>query len=191
MKTKREHRFFIISEFVEEQNYLMRMHKNGWKFRHYSILKGYLFEECNKEEWIYELDYKTNVDDLDTYLQLFQDCGWEYVFEFNNFYYFRKQKTEEDLDTSIFSDDQSRYALCKKLLTPLGSGLIFLSFFLMVILLPNFYQHYEYNMENNDMEYFIVQITLIILYIVLIVIFIGAIAKIFSIMKKFNVQKNE
>lgn len=40
----------------------------------------YTFESCPPEDVIYQLDYnKEGLDHKDEYIQMFQDCGWEYV----------------------------------------------------------------------------------------------------------------
>ena len=38
---------------------------------------------------VYQLDYQDRGAGED-YFQLFQDCGWEYVARFTQYYYFRK-----------------------------------------------------------------------------------------------------
>lgn len=191
MKIKKTHKYFGLSEFMEEQNYLMDMHAQGWKLKKYSVFGGYRFEECEKEEWIYELDFNDHIDDLNDYIQLFKDCGWEYVLVFNDFYYFRKKKTDEDPDMSIFSDDVSRYDICKKLMLRLGLSMGLTCFFLLFIMIPNFVSNYEYYMNQGDTMYFIVQSILMIVMVSLIVICLGCNIKLISNMKKFKEKSNQ
>ena len=48
------------------------------------------------------------------YVQLFQDCGWEYLFEFAGYSYFRKPAEEAQGDESIFCDDESRLEMVRR-----------------------------------------------------------------------------
>ena len=82
METKRIFRFFSLAEYGEEQKFLEEMHQKGWKLKSYTVFRGYVFEKCIPENWIYQLDYRDEVEDLNAYIQLFQDCGWEYVMMF-------------------------------------------------------------------------------------------------------------
>ena len=77
METKRIFRFFSLAEYGEEQKFLEEMHQKGWKLKSYTVFRGYVFEKCIPENWIYQLDYRDEVEDLNAYIQLFQDCGWE------------------------------------------------------------------------------------------------------------------
>ena len=97
METKRIFRFFSLAEYGEEQKFLEEMHQKGWKLKSYTVFRGYVFEKCIPENWIYQLDYRDEVEDLNAYIQLFQDCGWEYVMMFNSFYYFRRKENGEEI----------------------------------------------------------------------------------------------
>ena len=114
MDTKRENRFFNLAEYEEEQSYLEQMHKQGWKLLDYHVFKGYTFERCEPQEWLYRLDYREKMDGIASYTQLFADCGWEYILMVNNFYYFRKRKDGHE-QLEIFSDQETRFAYCKSI----------------------------------------------------------------------------
>jgi hypothetical protein len=92
------------------------MHREGWRF---TALQGhnYEFEKCEGEDWNYQLDFKENgVADGD-YIQMFTDYGWEYVFQYRNWFYFRKIKTEGcEEDLSIFSDNESKIELYRRII---------------------------------------------------------------------------
>ena len=103
METNRIFRFFSLAEYGEEQKFLEEMHQKGWKLKSYTVFRGYVFEKCIPENWIYQLDYRDEVEDLNAYIQLFQDCGWEYVMMFNSFYYFRRKENGEENNSEIFS----------------------------------------------------------------------------------------
>ena len=92
------------------------MHKEGWKL---VSIKGnkYEFEKCIKENWVYQLDFKEDGIVSDDYIQMFSDYGWEFVFRFRKWFYFRKKSTEvQKTDLSIFSDNESKIAMFKRLI---------------------------------------------------------------------------
>ena len=55
----------------------------------YSILLfavKYTFEKCHPEQVSYQLDfYPMEKSERASYLQLFKDCGWEHITDFNGF----------------------------------------------------------------------------------------------------------
>lgn len=106
---------FYISEFEQEENWLEWMQKQGWKFVK-TDNKYYEFEKCPEEDWVYRLDFKADGVPEAEYLQLFEDCGWEFVQHWKQWFYFRKRRTGEDEDFSIFSDRESKIELCERIL---------------------------------------------------------------------------
>ena len=104
---KKEFKFFTIFKYEEEQEYLRDMQKHGWKLVKISGIGTYHFEECEAEDVVYQLDYNLNKND--EYFQMFKDCGWEYLFDFAQYSYFRKPKSEMQGEEEIFCDEQSRY----------------------------------------------------------------------------------
>ena len=86
----------------------LKMHKKGWKFVKVSLGGLYGFEACEPEDVVYQLDYNPDgVKHQNEYLQMFKDCGWEYMQDFVGYSYFRKPVSEMDGDESIFCDDES------------------------------------------------------------------------------------
>ena len=64
---------------------------------------------------IYQLDY--NADGLahkEEYVQLFADCGWEYLQDYLGYSYFRKNASQTDGAEEIFCDDASRLQLLER-----------------------------------------------------------------------------
>lgn len=57
METKQEFRYFTITEYDKEQQYLSKRHKEGWKFSAVTGIGQYHFEQCEPEEVVYQLDY--------------------------------------------------------------------------------------------------------------------------------------
>ncbi|MCR5123467.1 MAG: DUF2812 domain-containing protein, partial [Ruminococcus sp.] len=83
---------------------------------------------------VYKIGYNAVKTDRDSYIQMFEDYGWEFVGEAANFYYFRKNAdgvSHEELD--IFSDDESRLDMAKKAVV---AGLPILLICTFCILIP-------------------------------------------------------
>ena len=51
--TKTEVRFFTITEWEKEQDYLRQQHQKGWKFVRVNFIGLYHFEKCEPEDVIY------------------------------------------------------------------------------------------------------------------------------------------
>ena len=115
METKKTVKFFSVVDWEEEQNYLRRMHQRGWKFVRLTALCVYHFEKCEPEDVIYQLDYNADgAEHKDEYVQLFADCGWEYLQDFMGYSYFRKSAAETDGAEEIFCDDDSRLQMFER-----------------------------------------------------------------------------
>ncbi len=114
-----EHRLikttFYISEFFEEEKWLEFQHKSGWKFIK-TDGKTYEFAKCAKEDWVYQLDFKTSDIPEKDYLQIYSDYGWEFIQHYKHWFYFRKKKTEDNGDYSIFSDTESKIEMCQRVI---------------------------------------------------------------------------
>ena len=114
-KTKTEFKWFTIPEYRKEEEYLSSMHRQGWKFTKVTFPGFYHFEECKPENVTYRLDYnQEGVANKEEYVQMFADCGWEYLFDFVGYSYFRKVSDEADMNEEIFCDDDSRLDMMKR-----------------------------------------------------------------------------
>ena len=125
MEKKIVNRIFTIADYDREALYLRKMHAEGWKLRgvSYSILLfvvKYTFEKCQHEQVSYQLDfYPMKKSERASYLQLFKDCGWEHITDFNGFSYFRKLHSgiESDAEFEIYNDAAGKLAVVKWILT--------------------------------------------------------------------------
>ncbi|WP_173219846.1 MULTISPECIES: DUF2812 domain-containing protein [unclassified Streptococcus] len=125
MEKKVVYRIFTIADYEREALYLRKMHAKGWKLRKvsYSILLfavKYTFEKCQPEQVSYQLDfYPMKKSDRASYLQLFKDCGWEHITDFNGFSYFRKlhSEIESNAEFEIYNDAAGKLAMVKRILT--------------------------------------------------------------------------
>lgn len=124
MEKKIVYRLVTIADYEREAVFLGEMHSKGWKLRKvsYSILLAtvkYIFEKCQPEQVSYQLDfYPMKKSERASYLQLFKDCGWEHITDFNGFSYFSKPYSEIESDTEfeIYNDDTSKLDMVNRIL---------------------------------------------------------------------------
>ena len=125
MEKKVVYRIATIADYDREALYLRKMHAEGWKLKRVSysnlvVAVKYTFEECQPEQVSYQLDfYPMKKSERASYLQLFKDCGWEHITDFNKFSYFRKahSEIESDAEFEIYNDAAGRLAMVKRILT--------------------------------------------------------------------------
>ena len=124
MEKKIVYRIFTIADYEREALYFREMHAKGWKLRKvsYSILLfavKYTFEKCHPEQVSYQLDfYPMEKSERTSYLQLFKDCGWEHITDFNSFSYFRKahSEIESNAEFEIYNDVAGKLAMINRIL---------------------------------------------------------------------------
>lgn len=166
--TKTEFKYFTIPEWKKEQDYLRQQHKNGWKFSRVSFIGLYHFEKCEPEDVVYQLDYNPEgIAHKEEYVQMFRDCGWEYMQDFFGYSYFRKPALEMNGDEEIFCDDASRVDMMKRVFK--GRMLPLLCIFFLIIL-PNIYMqsHMDTAVGRILTGLFCI---LLVLYLMLFVVF--------------------
>ena len=125
MEKKVVYRIATIADYDREALYLREMHAEGWKLKEvtYSnlvVAVKYTFEKCQPEQVSYQLDfYPMKKSERASYLQLFKDCGWEHITNFNSFSYFRKpySQIESDAEFEIYNDAAGKLAMVKRILT--------------------------------------------------------------------------
>ena len=124
MEKKSVYRIFTIADYDREALYFREIHAKGWKLRKvsYSILLfavKYTFEKCQPEQVSYQLDfYPMRTSERTSYLQLFKDCGWEHITDFNSFSYFRKahSEIESDAEFEIYNDVTGKLDMVHRIL---------------------------------------------------------------------------
>ena len=125
MEKKIVYRIFTIADYEREALYFREMHAKGWKLKEvtYSnlvVAVKYTFEQCQPKQVSYQLDfYPMKKSERASYLQLFKDCGWEHITDFNGFSYFRKLHSgiESDAEFEIYNDAAGKLAMVKRILT--------------------------------------------------------------------------
>lgn len=117
MQILKQAKFFTIFDYEKEQEYLREMHNMGWKLLMITGLGMYHFEKCEPEDVVYQLDYNPDGMQRKTeYLQMFRDCGWEYLTNFFGYSYFRKPASEMNGEEAIFCDEDSRMEMMDRVL---------------------------------------------------------------------------
>ena len=124
MEKKVVYRISTIADYDREALYLGEMHAKGWKLRKVSysnlvVAVKYTFEKCQPEQVSYQLDfYPMKKSERASYLQLFKDCGWEHITNFNGFSYFRKahSEIESDAEFEIYNDATGKLDMVNRIL---------------------------------------------------------------------------
>lgn len=126
--TKTMIRFFTIADYEEEEQFLRKQHRNGWRMTKFILPCFYRFEACEPEDVVYRLDFRPENTDRDSYLQMFSDYGWEYFHSCMGWDYFRKAASEAEDNPEIFSDNASKLELIRRVMRKrmLPLGVIFL-----------------------------------------------------------------
>ena len=146
MEKKIVYRIFTIADYEREALYFREMHAKGWKLRKvsYSILLfavKYTFEKCHPEQVSYQLDfYPMEKSERASYLQLFKDCGWEHITDFNSFSYFRKahSEIESDAEFEIYNDATGKLDMVHRILIIRMIPILILFLLIFSALLPVF-----------------------------------------------------
>lgn len=170
MTKKIRSKLFTHADFDKEESYLREQHQQGWAFKRFYYPGFYVFEKCAPEDVIYRLDYtvegKTN---MNSYIQLFNDCGWEYLCDVNGWSYFKKPAQDLTPNEGIFNDAFSQLDMlvnvAKRKLLP-----CVILFFL--IILPNIFLQYTRWHHSDELSTFsliflIVFLTMGFVYIVM------------------------
>ena len=134
---KTELKWFSIPEWEKEEKYLREQHKNGWEFVNVNFIGLYHFKKCDPKDVVYQLDYNPeSVTQKDESLQIFRDCGWEYLQNFFGYSYFRKPASEMHGEEEIFCDDASRLDMMKRVFKQRMLPLLCIFF---VLIVPNIF----------------------------------------------------
>lgn len=107
-------RFFTIVDYEREEEFLRKMANKGYQLEEIVGVFFYKFSESEPRDTIYRLDYGIHKEnEKKEYIQLFEDYGWDYMFDFVDWSYF---KTDQDNpNTEIFSDNESRLELANRI----------------------------------------------------------------------------
>lgn len=108
-------KYFTILQYQQEEEYLSSMHEKGWKLERITFPGLYHFERCEPGKVTYRLDYnQEGIKNKTEYVQMFSDCGWNYLFDFVGYSYFCKEGSAGQEREEIFCDDLSRFDMMKR-----------------------------------------------------------------------------
>lgn len=174
-KKKTLFRWFSHADYEEEEIFLREQHKKGYKFVKFVLPGFYIFEPCEPEDVIYQLDFSDAPSgDRPSYLQMFADSGWEYLLDVNGWSYFRKAAAADDGDLSIFSDTQSRIDMLERVLKRKMTPMV--AIFLCCII-PQLLMNLS-AIESGDAG--TARMTILILFIILFILYLFIFAKFWS-----------
>ena len=176
MSTKTVFKWFDITMHEEEQDWLREMHRQGWRFRKVTWA-FYTFESCTPEDVVYQLDYHQSIEDKAEYLQMFRDCGWEYIQDMMGYSYFRKPAKEMNGEERIFCDHESRLAMWDRVFKGRVRVLLIM---LVCVIIPQLIMQSHNNSVAGDVLYGVF-IGLLLVYLVLLIRFA----------RKYNAAKNQ
>ena len=116
MEKKRIFRLFFAWQDEKEQAWLEQMAAHGWILDEVGFIQ-YTFRKEQPQAIRYRLDYQdVKQDELQEYLLLFADAGWEYIGRLNNWFYFAAQ---ESTAVEIYTDAHSKVAKYKRVMRTL------------------------------------------------------------------------
>lgn len=158
-------KYFNIMEYEEEAAYLTAMHEQGWKFQSVHRPGIYRFEKCKPEHVTYRLDYnKEGREHKDEYVQMFRDCGWEYILDFVGYSYFRCNSEQAD-SADIFCDDESRLDMIRRIFKGRMIPLLVIFFACLVPNIIMSFTRYTGGGDVFDCSILIISCVLLILYL--------------------------
>ncbi len=114
-KTFRKFRWFFAWDDEKEEAWLRDMSNQGFHMMKVIFPGIYTFEEGEKKDYAYRLDYSPSIRRMDDYLNIFRDAGWTYLGCMNYWQYFRKEVTGEEAP-QIFTDSESKTVKYKRLI---------------------------------------------------------------------------
>lgn len=108
-------RIFFAWQGEEEENWLIKMSKQGWHLDNTGFLT-YVFRKGEPKDIIYRLDFKTiRSGTIDDYITLFEDSGWEYVSKMGPFWYYFRTEAKKGESHELYSDNTSKIRMYKSL----------------------------------------------------------------------------
>lgn len=125
-------KWFWAWQDEKEEAWLTEMARKGLHLNDILFPGSYQFKNGEPADYVYRLDYQSlKTKEKDSYLQLFEDAGWEQVGEMGGWMYFRFEAAAGEAP-EIYSDRESKIGKYQRVLTYLA---IFLP--LMVVMMPN------------------------------------------------------
>lgn len=103
-----KNKWFWAWQDEKEEAWLSEMAREGLHLEGIPFPGRYKFQKGEPANYVYRLDYQSvKSKDKESYLQLFEDAGWEHVGNMGGWVYFRI-KTNDGEAPEIFSDTVSK-----------------------------------------------------------------------------------
>lgn len=107
-------KIFFAWQEKKEEKWLREMSNKGWHLDNTGFL-NYMFRRGEPKDIIYRLDFKIiRNENIDDYITLFEDAGWEYISRMGPWYYFRTE-AKKGQDQELYSDNASRIRMYNSL----------------------------------------------------------------------------
>ncbi|HEY46444.1 MAG TPA: DUF2812 domain-containing protein [Anaerolineae bacterium] len=114
-KTLRRLKWFFAWQDDQEEEWLRDMARKGWHLSALGLPGFYTFTHGEPQDVVYRLDFTTPKIDMDEYMQLFRDAGWEHLGSLAGWQYFRKPADVEGAN-QIYTDPESKIQRYRRLL---------------------------------------------------------------------------
>lgn len=184
MNSKVLFRFWTITDYEEEEQFLREQQRKGWRFRKYWLPGIYFFDKCTPQDVVYRLDFgQAEKDKKMEYLLLYHDYGWEYLFDVNGFSYFRKPAGVEEEELEIFSDNESRIEMVNRIFKYRMIPLL-LVFFLCLV--PQLFMQSFNWIERESVDARVFTIIFLVLFFMYLCLFIHCGKKIAKLKRKYK-----
>jgi hypothetical protein len=129
----RKRKWFWVWQDEEEEKWLREMAQQGWHLQTMEIGGLYTFESGESRDDVYRLDFLSAYGkDMESYIQLFADAGWEHVGQLGSWQYFRTT-AENGEAPEIYSEPESKIQKYSRVLLLLVS--LFPIYFLLLVVM--------------------------------------------------------
>jgi len=164
----KEFKYFLLTDYENEEEYLRNKHKEGYELVSVSLPGIYTFKKCEPKDVIYKLDFFPQKD-KENYIQMFEDYGWEYLQDMNEYSYFRKEANlTNEKENDIFCDNESRLEMIQRIMK---NKLLPILVIFLCCFLPNIINVMNFGFSSHPIQMFFFILTFILLglYISIIV----------------------
>lgn len=111
---KRRFKLFWLWQEDKEMEWLRRMSQKGWHLVSVCVFI-YTFQQGEPVDTRYYSDFRSiKKTDVEEYLEIFRDTGWEYVCRQGNWFYF--SSPADNKHQEVYTDNHSRLAKYRALL---------------------------------------------------------------------------
>ena len=145
----------------------------------------YHFRKTAPVNMVYRIDFNPKKkEDWDSYKQMYQDYGWTYIQDLNEYSYFCKVAEDEEEANEIFSDNQSRIDMMDRIIR--RKMLPIVAIFLCCVIPQAVRMADGMYTDRVSIAFYILWVILIVLYVYLIT---RSTAGFVRLRKKYEMEK--